>query len=781
MVRQAEKTNGFFESVAESRANSSMRRRESERAISNEDERFRHALETVRSRITPDAADAAREETAHFSERRNTAGVVNSVANAEVESETAANEEIGFTVADRERISLRQSPREEAQTTGFDASAKNTNTEIVPVQNTYRFLSEVSAPAENDDEIVKEIDSTVFGQNTFDIELENTNSSFAALNFAAKDDLGFDIKMDAVENIEAVLRTVGKTLNLNIDTELDMLYFDGENVNEEMIVHLAQLMYAFKEIADAFLQAGLNGEEVVNNGDIYSPKQAMEMGKYLQQEALKLELSFAQLGINHEVALETAKIKPGVMADTDLHIAADLGSRTPAQKILPENIENILTKPQDLQAKAGEIKVILQQLKETADGVQAKVETAKTESETAGVKTVSENIAKAPIIEALSGLKKEIVKDYTVKTQAEGEVKGEKAELKTDAKTEIKAELKTDAKLEVKAEVKTQIETDKPQTATADKPQIAANNANNPSNADNASNANNAENKIQPNTNKTQAAATNSAQADNTSAVTDKTSAAVDKAPLADKVKASAENVKTTENGETKLAASVQNQTLAVKKEAAASANRPMTANEVINNEFITPIKDAMLRSTEGNIASPIMLDGISIESAKFNDSSEINAVSPRFAKLFEKEIAEQVQRTILNTVNKNGNGLHEIRLTLNPEKLGEIRLTIQVEGNMVSARMSVENSQVKTIIEQNLQQLRDALQKQDLTAGSLDVNVGDKDAQDLQERLHNARKRARDAKGFNGEEGVMTDEGALELGVDTGRRYGTNSFEFFA
>jgi len=78
------------------------------------------------------------------------------------------------------------------------------------------------------------------------------------------------------------------------------------------------------------------------------------------------------------------------------------------------------------------------------------------------------------------------------------------------------------------------------------------------------------------------------------------------------------------------------------------------------------------------------------------------------------------------------------------------------------------------------LQQLKDALQKQDLAAGSLDVNVGNNEAQDLQERLHNARMRAKNAKGFDAEEGVMTD-GQFEWGVDTGRRFGTNSFEYFA
>lgn len=119
-----------------------------------------------------------------------------------------------------------------------------------------------------------------------------------------------------------------------------------------------------------------------------------------------------------------------------------------------------------------------------------------------------------------------------------------------------------------------------------------------------------------------------------------------------------------------------------MKKQVKAEAITPMSAQDVLKNEFVSPMRDAMVRATEGNIASPIALDGVTIEAQKFNDSGEITAVSPRFAKIFEKEIVEQVQRTIFNTA-KNGNGTHEITLTLTPEKLGEIRLTIRVEGNL--------------------------------------------------------------------------------------------------
>jgi flagellar hook-length control protein FliK len=200
--------------------------------------------------------------------------------------------------------------------------------------------------------------------------------------------------------------------------------------------------------------------------------------------------------------------------------------------------------------------------------------------------------------------------------------------------------------------------------------------------------------------------------------------------------------------------------------------------NLPVEKEVSTPIRDAMMRADAAKVNSPIVLDGISIEANKFNDSSEITAVSPRFVKIFEKEIVEQVQRTILNSSNKNG--IHEISLTLNPEKLGEIKLTIQVDGNIVSARMSVENLQVKQIIEQNMQNLKDSLAQHSLDTGSLDVNVGESDDyRELFERMSQARNRVNRK---NKLEAAANETAAQDLtGVDTGRRFGTNSFELYA
>ncbi|MCL2845323.1 MAG: flagellar hook-length control protein FliK [Chitinivibrionia bacterium] len=671
MVQQAEKRNGFFESVAESRTVSTHKNRRAENLGSDDGERFQQALQTVRARRAS-APDAPREEALRFRERRQ-ANAVNPQADAEM------NKHIDF-ITGEEYALVQQLLQENVSNETFALVAPQTN---------------------------------------FDVEIENANSSFAAVNLAGIEDLGFDIRMDAIENIEAILRTVSEMLNLKINTELPMVYHDGEKVPEEIVANLAQVLFVFKQIADAFLQSGLDGKEVGNNGQIFSPKQALEMGKYLQQELLKLELSFAQLGISQALAEQAVKINPSVEADKNLHFAADLQSRTPAQQILPKTIDNILLQPQDLiKTQVSELKALVEQLKDMMSDAKTKIENANASTGSATAEKVVVDVAsgstatKAPVIEALSELKKEIAKDKMPKIDETTAPTSEKA--KTD-KSEIQSAIKTVFKTVFKSEVETEAKAEI-------KPEVVA--------------------------------------------------------EVKAKTKESGK-----ENGETKPAVADLTQTVA-KKQAKAEAKQAMTAEEVLKNEFVSSMKAATVRANEGNIASPVALDGVMLETQKFSDSGEISTVSPRFAKLFDKEIIEQVQRTLLNAINKNGirlsNGTHEITITLTPEKLGEVRLRIQVEGNKVSAIMNVDNLQVKAIVEQNLQQLRDALAKQDLAAGTLDVNVGNDDARDLQERLHNAKLRAQNAKGFNAEEGVMTDD-AFEWGMDTGRRFGTNSFEYFA
>jgi flagellar hook-length control protein FliK len=139
-------------------------------------------------------------------------------------------------------------------------------------------------------------------------------------------------------------------------------------------------------------------------------------------------------------------------------------------------------------------------------------------------------------------------------------------------------------------------------------------------------------------------------------------------------------------------------------------------------------------------------------------------------------QITERLQTAVRS-------GLTEIRLQLRPESLGEVKLQIRVEGDVVFARIHVESQQVKQIVETNLQSLKESLMQQHLSCGSLDVSVGnegwEKENALLHERMH-GNTTASSGAADESIDGVPA-SADVTLGSETGRRFGDNTVEYFA
>jgi flagellar hook-length control protein FliK len=139
-------------------------------------------------------------------------------------------------------------------------------------------------------------------------------------------------------------------------------------------------------------------------------------------------------------------------------------------------------------------------------------------------------------------------------------------------------------------------------------------------------------------------------------------------------------------------------------------------------------------------------------------------------------QITERLQAAIRS-------GLTEIRVQLRPESLGEVKLQIRVEHDVVFARIHVESQQVKQIVETNLQSLKESLLQQHLSCGSLEVSVGndgwEKENARMQERMHG------NTTASSGADDESIDDVAasadVALGAETGRRFGDNTVEYFA
>lgn len=135
-------------------------------------------------------------------------------------------------------------------------------------------------------------------------------------------------------------------------------------------------------------------------------------------------------------------------------------------------------------------------------------------------------------------------------------------------------------------------------------------------------------------------------------------------------------------------------------------------------------------------------------------------------------QITERLQSAIRS-------GLTEIRLQLRPESLGEVKMSIRVEHDVVFARIQVESQQVKQIVETSLQSLKESLQQQHLSCGSLEVSVGNEGWEKEEPGLRGGAQHGVTASANAGESEL--DAPAVALGSETGRRFGDNTIEYFA
>jgi flagellar hook-length control protein FliK len=148
--------------------------------------------------------------------------------------------------------------------------------------------------------------------------------------------------------------------------------------------------------------------------------------------------------------------------------------------------------------------------------------------------------------------------------------------------------------------------------------------------------------------------------------------------------------------------------------------------------------------------------------------------------RTLDESVMQQLTQKIPQAVRA---GMHEIRIHLKPEALGDVKVRIQVEGDKVTARIQVESQQVKAIVESNMPQLRNALEQHNLQAGTLDVSVesGMSDARHAREEAEAQNRKA--SQSGEHEAGEKHENSIAEsiTGTDTGRLYGSNSVEYFA
>jgi len=186
--------------------------------------------------------------------------------------------------------------------------------------------------------------------------------------------------------------------------------------------------------------------------------------------------------------------------------------------------------------------------------------------------------------------------------------------------------------------------------------------------------------------------------------------------------------------------------------------------------------KPGLLRSARG--------DGLdaALQAAAGTKGTQSGVFDPAKALSIPKTVEESVLTQLSARLSEAvKTGVTEIRLLLRPESLGEMRVKLTLDGDVVMGKIYVENQQVKHIVEANLQSLRDSLGYHGLQAGSFDVNVGGDAREHMNDAARGVAPRAESEEDGRDPSGNAETPASASLGSETGRRFGSNTIEFFA
>ncbi|MFE1625571.1 flagellar hook-length control protein FliK [Brevibacillus reuszeri] len=109
-------------------------------------------------------------------------------------------------------------------------------------------------------------------------------------------------------------------------------------------------------------------------------------------------------------------------------------------------------------------------------------------------------------------------------------------------------------------------------------------------------------------------------------------------------------------------------------------------------------------------------------------------------------QLPEQVTHLFVNKMNiKQVNGVHEAKLVLNPQSLGQVDVTIKSHNGVITAQFHAETQAAKDMLDNQLPQLRAALTQQGLQVDRLEVNQQQETAFSFQQQREQARQQGKE------------------------------------
>ncbi|NOG85805.1 MAG: hypothetical protein HND49_18745 [Planctomycetes bacterium] len=146
-------------------------------------------------------------------------------------------------------------------------------------------------------------------------------------------------------------------------------------------------------------------------------------------------------------------------------------------------------------------------------------------------------------------------------------------------------------------------------------------------------------------------------------------------------------------------------------------ATSTATGDSVISDSQATPPRE----ETNQNLANMKQNLEPRIQSLSTSKEISVNSTSESLSTDMSDHIAQRAKLFLQG-------GKSEVRLQLSPPELGNLKLEFSVVDDVIEAKISVEKSMIKEIIEKDIPRIRELLSQTDIDIGRLDVLLQEKE-----------------------------------------------------
>ncbi len=116
-----------------------------------------------------------------------------------------------------------------------------------------------------------------------------------------------------------------------------------------------------------------------------------------------------------------------------------------------------------------------------------------------------------------------------------------------------------------------------------------------------------------------------------------------------------------------------------------------------------------------------VSAEGISQDVSATNIKEQPIAPTPRTQQAMVQQTIDQLSQAVARGASRNE---HHLIIKLYPENLGEVKVNLHVRDEQVSVSFTMENSRVKDILESNMQDFKNSLEKHGFNLGDLSASV---------------------------------------------------------